>query len=130
MSDLFSLYNEIVVALRAEDDSVTLKYFHPDFVVYEDPGMPYGGVFKGGDKFIELRRKVRQFWNLSFIAKCAEQDGNTFVAVFKATGVAGGPTDSMETVVTVVWTFQDQQALEARVIYYDTPRLAAALANA
>ena len=129
MSDLLSIYNEIVVALRAEEDSVTLQYFHPDFVVYEDPGMPYGGVFKGGMSFIELRRKVRKIWNLSFIAKCEEAGGNTFVAVFKATGVPGGPTDSMETVVTVVWTFDGRQALEARVIYYDTPRLAAALAK-
>lgn len=130
MADLFKIYDEIVVALRSEDDSAAMKYFHPDFVIHEDPGMPYGGVFKGADKFIELRRKVRAIWNLSFIARCADQDGKTFVAVFRATGVRGGLAESMETVVTVVWTFQDERALEARVLYYDTPRLSAALTNA
>lgn len=130
MVDLFALYDEIVIALRGDDDEHTLTFFHPDFVVHEDPGMPYGGEFRGGDKFIELRRKVKQYWNLAFIAKCADQDGRTFVAVFKATGVTGGPTEAMETVVTVVWTFENGQALEARVLYFDTPRLAAALAKA
>lgn len=129
MSDMLSRYNQIVDALRADNDEETLKFFHPDFVVHEDPGMPYGGVFRGPGQFIALRHKVRRFWNLDFIAKCEEVGGKTFVAVFRATGVAGGPTEGMETMVTVVWTFQDGLALDAHVIYYDTPRLSAALAK-
>jgi ketosteroid isomerase-like protein len=129
MSDLFKLYEDIVVALRAGDDIHTLTYFHPDFVVHEDPGMPYGGEFKGGQAFIDLRHKVKKFWNLAFIARCADQDGRHFVAVFKATGVEEAPTQGLETVVTVVWTFEGGQALEARVIYFDTPRMAAAIAR-
>jgi hypothetical protein len=128
MSDLIALYDRIAQALRAEDDSVTLQFFTQDFVVHEDPGMPYGGVFHGPDKFIALRRKVRKIWNLQFIAKCAEPDGRTMVAVFKATGVPGGLADSLEAFVNVVWTFRGDMASEARVFYYDTPRLAAALA--
>ncbi len=129
MSAMLSRYNEIVVALRAENDAETVKFFHPDFVVHEDPGMPYGGGLRGPDAFIALRRKVRKFWNLDFIAKCEEVGGKTFVAVFRASGVAGSPVDGMETVVTVVWTFEDGLAKDARVLYYDTPRLAAALAG-
>lgn len=129
MSEMLSRYNEIVDALRAENDEVTLTFFHPDFIVHEDPGMPYGGVFHGGDKFIALRRKVRTLWKLDFIAKCEEVDGKTFVAVFRATGLPGGPLDGIETMVTVVWTFADGLALDAHVLYYDTPRLAAALAG-
>lgn len=128
MPDLISLYNQIAQALRAEDDSVTLQYFTPDFVVYEDPGMPYGGEFHGPDQFIALRRKVRKIWNLEFIAKCAEPDGPCMVAVFKATGVPGGLADSLEAFINVVWTFRGDKAAAARVLYYDTPRLAAALA--
>lgn len=128
MADLIDLYNQIAQALRAEEDSVTLQFFTPDFVVYEDPGMPYGGEFHGPDQFIALRRKVRKIWNLEFIAKCAEPDGATMVAVFKATGVPGGLADALEAFINVVWTFRGDKAAAARVFYYDTPGLAAALA--
>jgi hypothetical protein len=92
--------------------------------------MPYGGVMRGPDKFITLRRKVRKFWDLAFIAKCEEVGGKTFVAVFRATGAAGAVTEGIETMVTVVWTFEDGLAKDAHVIYYDTPRLSAVLAGA
>ena len=39
MSVMLALYDEIVRAQRAADDEVTIKLFHPEFVVYEDPGM-------------------------------------------------------------------------------------------
>jgi hypothetical protein len=127
LSDLLDVYNEIVVALRADNDEITRQYFDPEFVVYEDPGMPYGGVLHGPDAFITLRRKVRKFWDLAFIAKCIEPNGDKLVAVFNATGVPGSAVDGLETVVTVVWTFRGAKAVEARVLYYDTPRLSSAL---
>jgi ketosteroid isomerase-like protein len=117
------------VALRAENDEITRQFFDPEFIVYEDPGMPYGGILHGPDAFIMLRRKVRKFWNLAFIAKCIEPNGDKLVAVFKATGVPGSAVDGLETVVAVVWTFRDDKAVEARVLYYDTPRLSLALAQ-
>ena len=129
MSDLLDVYDDIVVALRADNDEITRQFFHPEFIVYEDPGMPYGGILHGPDAFINLRRKVRKFWNLAFIAKCVEPNGDTLVAVFKFTGVPGSAVDGIETVVTVVWTFRDGKAVEARVLYYDTPRLSLALAQ-
>ena len=129
MSDLLKLYDEIVVALRAENDDITRQFFDPQFIVYEDPGMPYGGILHGPDAFIALRRKVRKFWNLSFIAKCIEPNGDKLVAVFKFTGVPGSAAGGLETVVTVIWTFRDDKAVEARVLYYDTPSLSLALAK-
>ena len=130
MSDLIAIYNQLVVALRAEEDSVTRTFFDPSFVVHEDPGMPYGGDFRGADGFIALRRKVRQYWKLEILSKCAEPGGNRLVIVLKLTGHPDGPTASLETMVTVVWTFRGDKAVEATVLYFDTPRLAAAIAGA
>jgi len=130
VSQLLDVYNEIVVALRADNDEITRGFFDAEFVVYEDPGMPYGGILHGPDAFIRLRRKVRKLWDLAFVAKCIEPNGDKLVAVFNATGVPGSAVDGLETVVTVVWTFRGAKAVEARVLYYDTPRLSSALANA
>lgn len=129
MADLIAIYNELVPALRAEVDSVTRTFFHPDFVVHEDPGMPYGGTYHGADGFVALRRKVREYWSLEILSKCAEPGGDRLVIVLKLTGHPHGPTASLETMVTVVWTFRGDKAQEARVLYYDTPRLAAAMSR-
>lgn len=130
MSDPIALYYQIVVALRADDDEVTRKLFDPSFVVYEDPGLPYGGVFHGGDAFIALRKKVSALFALKILYVCAEPNGDRIAVVFDATGRPDKPTAGIETTVTVLWTFRDDKAVEAKVIYYDTPKVVAALAAA
>jgi hypothetical protein len=130
MSDLIRIYDQLVVALRAEEDSVTRQFFHPEFVVYEDPGMPYGGKYHGADGFIALRRKVRTYWKLEILAKCAEPDGDYLVVVLGLTGLPGGPVANLETMVNVVWRFREGKGVEARVLYYNTPPLAAAIGQA
>lgn len=130
MADRIALYYEIVRALRADDDEVTRKYFDPSFTVHEDEGLPYGGVYRGSNAFIALRKKVSALFVLKILYVCAEPDGDRIVVVFSATGRPEAPTAAVETTVTVLWTFRDQVAVEARVIYYDTPKIAAALAAA
>lgn len=127
MVDLVSIYDQMVVALRAEKDEVTRPFFHPGFVVHEDLGLPYGGTFHGADGFIALRRKVRTFWSIEILSKCASADGTCLVVVLKMTGLPTGPTAGMETMVTVVWTFLDGKASEATVLYFNTPPIASAI---
>jgi len=103
MSHPIARYDDIIMALLAEEDNVTRKLFDPDFVVHEDTSMPHGGDTTGGDGM---------------------------GAMLSATGLPGGPVDGLETFVTVHWLFRDRLALEARVFYYGTPALAAALTRA
>jgi hypothetical protein len=130
MTDPVELYMRIVKAMRAEDDSVTLKYFAPDFVVHEDPGMPYGGVLNGASSFLKLRLKVYDTWGpdcLKLLFVCGEPNGTHAAAYFKIVGQPAGAFASIESYVTVMWTFRDDLAVEARVFYYDTPRLSKAI---
>ena len=130
MSDLIGIYNQLVIALRGDDDEAAHAFFHPDFQVHEDPGMPYGGTFQGADGFIALRRKVRTYWQLEILSKCVAPEGDRLVIVLRLTGQPEGPVASMETLVTVVWTFRDGKATEAKVLYFDTPPLARAISAA
>ncbi len=130
MTDPVALYDKIVQALRAEDDSVTRELFAPEFVTHEDPGMPYGGVIPTGQGFIDLRRKVISHWQLALLYRCGEPGGRHMSAFLSAKGHPGGPLDGVETFINVSWTFDDNdKAQEARVFYFDTPRLAAAMAR-
>jgi hypothetical protein len=130
MPDLIAFYDEMIVSLRADDHAVTRTYFDPDFVVREDPGMPYGGVYPGADGFIKLRHKVVTYWTLEILSRCASPEGDRLVIVLRLTGLPDGPLAGIETMVTVVWSFRGDKALEAQVLYYDTPRIVAALAAA
>jgi ketosteroid isomerase-like protein len=131
MSDPVALYTAILDALKAGDDEATLRLFAPDFVIHEDPGMPYGGEMSGGERFIRLRDKVYESWGencLELLFKMGDPDGDHSAGVFRLTDRRSGaaPTESY---VTVLWTFRDDLAVEVRVFYYDTPRLSRALAT-
>jgi ketosteroid isomerase-like protein len=131
MSDPLALYSRILVALRAGDDAATLRLFDPAFVIHEDPGMPYGGVLHGGENFLALFRKVYRTWGegcLELLFKVGDPASNHAVGVFKLTDRRAEVGEPIESYVTLVWTFRDDLAVEARVFYYDTPRLSAALA--
>jgi ketosteroid isomerase-like protein len=132
MSDPVFLYTRLLAAMRSSDDRSALAFFAPDFVAYEDVGMPYGGEYKGGEGFLELRRKVYSTWGpgamkLQFV--CGDPESGHASAHFRLVGRPQGMADPVEGHVTVVWAFHDDLAVEARVYYYDTPRLSEALAG-
>jgi ketosteroid isomerase-like protein len=129
MSDPVALYTRILASLRGGDDAATLRFFAPDFAIHEDPGMPYGGELIGGEAFLALFRKVYATWGeqcLELLFKCGDPEGGHAAGIFKLTGRPG--MAPIESFVTVVWTFRDELAAEVRIFYYDTPRLAEALA--
>lgn len=131
MADPVALYSAILDALKAGDDAATLRLFAPDFVIHEDPGMPYGGEMKGAERFIRLRDKVYESWGencLELLFKMGDPDGAHAAGVFRLTDRRPGAA-STESYVTVLWTFRDKLATEVRIFYYDTPRLAKALAT-
>lgn len=130
MTDLIAIYDRLVVALRENDDEVSRSFFHPEFTVQEDFGLPYGGTFQGADGFIALRHKVRSYWALEIDSKCVAPEGNRMVIVLRLTGHPGGPLAGMETLVCVVWTFRGDKAAAAKVLYFDTPAISEALAAA
>jgi len=131
MSDPVALYQRLLAAMRGSDDTAALPYFAEDFVAYEDPGMPFGGRFEGGEGFLMLRRKVYETWGpgaLNLLFVCGDPEGGHASAHFRLAGRPHGAIEPIEGHVTVVWSFRDELAVEARVYYFDTPRLAEELA--
>jgi ketosteroid isomerase-like protein len=133
MSDPALLYRRLLAAMRSSDDTSALEFFAPDFVAYEDEGMPYGGRHEGGEGFLELRRKVYALWgpgamNLLFV--CSDPETGHASAHFRLAGRPQGSVKTVEGHVVVVWAFRDDLAVEARVYYYDTPGLREAMTGA
>jgi len=131
MADALTLYTNLLAAMRAENDEVTEKLFHPDFAIHEDPGMPYGGEAKGGANFLALRRKVYATWGpkcLELLFKTSDASGKHATGFFKLFDNRPGKAGDLVAHVSLVWTFEDGLAREVFVFYYDTPRLSALLA--
>jgi hypothetical protein len=132
MSDPVELYMRLIKLIRAGEDAAALQLFAPDFVVHEDPGMPYGGVVAGGQGFLDLRRKVYDVWGpgaLKLLFVCGDGEGGHASAHFDLVGHPNGTSETVHGHIIVSWLFQDDLAVWARVFYFDTPRLSAALAG-
>ena len=130
MSDPLELFTRINTAMRAGEDAS--QYFDPDYVIYQDPGMPFGGEFRGAAGFLRSRRAVYDAFGpncMQLLFKCAEPGGGRASLHFKLTGPAGA-SNPMEGFTTTVWVFRNDLALETRAYYYDTPRWCEALAAA
>lgn len=103
---------------------------HPDFVVHEDPGMPYGGVYRGPDGFVELVSNVVAAWQdlgtevLSFLD---EPGGDGILLIIRNYGKAPGTGKPLEVLTSEYWRIVDGTLREGRVWYYDSPTAAAAL---
>lgn len=105
---------------------------HPDFVIHEDPGMPYGGVYRGPEGFTDLVSRVVAAWRdlrtecLSFLD---EPDGDGIIMVIRNSGTAPGTGKPVEVLTSEYWRIDDGRLREGRVWYYDTPTIAAALSE-
>ena len=132
MSNPADCYFALVEALKAEDEAATRALIAPDFVMYEDEGMPYGGVYRGPDGFFELIAKVWGTWggtHFEPLYQIADPAGSRICAVVGFRGTPGQSTEPVEALINEVWEFRDGQAVEARVWYFDAPRLCRAIAG-
>jgi hypothetical protein len=122
MTHPLELFERITSTVRAGGDASA--YFDPNYVIYQDHGMPYGGEFKGAEGFVRSFRMVYDTFGpncLKMLFQCVDASGEHASMHLKLTGPAGAAVQG-EDFVTVVWTFRNDLALETRAYYYNTPR--------
>lgn len=132
MSNATDLYFQLVDAIKAGDDDATRALISPDFVLYQDGGMPYGGTYRGPDEFMKLCKEVWTLWGgtqFEPLYQIADPDGTRICAVVYFKAKPGQASEPVDTTLSEVWEFRDGQAVEARIWYFDTKRLSAALAG-
>jgi len=123
-------YFRLVEITKAGNPAAIRGIIAPDFVMHEDPGMPYGGVYRGPDGFEELLGKVWAAWGGSHFEpayQIADPAGDRVCAVVRFRSVSPRTGEPVEALINEVWTFRDGQAVEAQVWYYNSPGLCRAL---
>lgn len=117
-------------AMTSEDPEALKALIHPDFVLHEDPGVPYGGVFKGQEGFLKVALAVRDTWcdqTLERMHYSESPETNTASIVLRMRARAKPTGTLIETYVSEIWSFRDGLGIEAYVWYWNTPELIAAL---
>lgn len=105
---------------------------HPDFIVFEDFGMPYGGIYRGPDGFAELVSKVVATWDglqTECLSLLDEPGGDGVLMVMRLTGRSHSSGRTVEAQTSEFWRISNGRLAEGRVWYFDTPTVAAALAG-
>jgi len=113
-------------AIDSGDEGRIAALFDPNFIMYEDGGMPYGGVFHGPSGFRKVQTTVYETWRdhtIDPVTILEEPDGDRICLVIRFTGKPGKTDEVVETYVNEIWTVRDGKAVEARVWYWDSDRL-------
>lgn len=127
MSKLKDYFDRLLQACNDDDEETLRGLIDPSFVMYEDEGMPYGGTFHGYEGFRKVQHTVYSTWrdhaveNICFLE---DADQEHMCMVMRLAGRPGKSDDWVEAIVNEVWTVRDGKAVEARVWYFDTKRLA------
>lgn len=106
------------------DFETVATYLHPDLIITEADCLPYSGVFRGPEGYIELATKVFATWDdlsVSQEAMLAEGDLLVVVSKFKGKTKAGV---SFTMPMTEAFYFTDGLVSEIRPYYFDTHKLA------
>lgn len=120
----------MLAAIERNDTAEIKSLIHPDFVMYEDAGMPYGGVFHGPDGFFKMQQAVYGSWrdmSLERMFVLEEPGGDTVSVTYRFRARPQKSDDFVETFLHETWTIRNGLAIEAYVWYWNTPYLAKAL---
>jgi ketosteroid isomerase-like protein len=133
MSTAFDLYWQLVKAIQAGDTEATRALLAPDFVLHQDEGMPYGGVYRGPDEFMEhIAHIFGTVWgNTDFTPQyqIVDPNGTRICTVVHLSGKIGPRATPVETWVNEIWEFRDGLAVSERNWYWNTGAITRALAD-
>ncbi len=111
-------------AMAAGDFELMKTYLHPDVFVIEADCLPYSGVHRGPDGYIQLVHKVVNTWDdlqLSVNAMAEVDDMVMVVSEFAGKNKAGV---AFNMPMTELFYFTDGKVSEVRPYYFDTHKLA------
>lgn len=124
-----SIIHAFAEAGMAGDVPAMTALVHPEFVVKQAPGMPYGGEHRGMAGFLAMFAAMQRAWRdmkLHQIGVIGAPDGDTFALHMRVEGRAANG-DPISSEVFERWLVRDGKIAEIQPFYWDTAALSAAL---
>jgi ketosteroid isomerase-like protein len=108
-----------------------LELIHPECVLDEAAGLPYGGDYIGPDGFLRLWTVIAEDFDLTVISSQVHDAGDVVVAEMQASLRSKATGHTLDTSIVELYRFADGQISGIDVYYKDTlavAQLAAATA--
>lgn len=116
-------FSELVLAGDLENAKALL---HPDFVLTEAEGLPYGGKWFGFDGLLRLLGKMTETWaDLAIETRSiiGEPDGSEFGLLMQIMGKSSATGKSFTTTAFEHWVVHDGKIAAISPHYWDTKAL-------
>lgn len=126
MADNLAVIEAFSQAALSGDLEKLRTLLHPDFEVHEAASLPYGGVYRGLDGFLEMFAGMQAAWGgpeISQIGVIGERTGNQFALHMQVKGTAASG-ESITSEVFERWVVRDGMIAQIHPFYWDTALLA------
>ncbi|MEY4720433.1 MAG: hypothetical protein RIQ46_158 [Pseudomonadota bacterium] len=125
-TDNFAVIQAFSEAVMGGDAEAVARLAHPEFVVQQAAGLPYGGTHKGLDAFYAMLGRMQEVWRelkISPLGVIGDPAGQEFALHMLVEGRAhdGAP---MSSEVFERWIVRDGKVAEIWPFYHDTASLA------
>lgn len=123
--DMIERFSELVMAGDMENAAALL---HPEFVLSEASGLPYGGKWHGFDGLLRLLGSMAETWaDLAIETRSVigEPDGSEFGLLMQISGKSSVTGKPFTTTAFEHWVIRDGKIVEISPHYWDTKALCA-----
>ena len=117
-----AIFETFMAAVFARDRTTVDAMLHPDFVITEAPGLPYGGTYHGPSGWRELNRAVIAAWGAINVevTEMLGETADTLVVRMTVSGTAQTTGTRFTTEILEIWRFRDGRILAIMPYYWDT----------
>ena len=106
------------------DEEAMKDLLHPDVRVIEATALPYGGVVKGPDGFLNLIKRVFKTWEKTEVSvQQVIADGDHVVLLAEMTGRSRSTGKTFRMPIAEVWLLDSGKIKEVQPYYFDTKLL-------
>jgi ketosteroid isomerase-like protein len=100
--------------------AAALELIHPECVLNEAAGLPYGGDYIGGEGFLKLWTVIAQDFDLTVTSSQLHDAGEVVVAEMRAALRSKATGQDIDTSIVELYRFTDGQISGIDVYYKDT----------
>jgi ketosteroid isomerase-like protein len=116
---------QFVDAVFAGDGDTIRSLAAPDFELVEGSGMPFAGVYRGADGFLEFLGLFSDTFDLEYLrpVRCfASDDPDRMAFEFELRGVHRATGELFESSLIEAWTFRDGRVAVIKPHYFNVPK--------
>jgi uncharacterized protein len=112
------------------DVESAVELLHPDYVLHEPAGLPYGGTFKGQDGFLQMGAAFNNEFDLTVNSWRAYGAGDVVFAAMTVSLRSKSTGREIDTSILELYRFTDGRISEMDVYYKDPGAVAETAAAA